>query len=159
MELTKKQVVHRVFTMKQKRTTFSDKIRQAIKDTGMSQLSISRAAGIDNGSLNRFVRGKVGIRLTTLDILTEVLGLALVAHRNERKRIKFSDQVRQAVEDSGMSRASISRATGIDEAVLCRFVAGKVGVSTPTLDVLADCLGLKLAERPDAKPKRTEGRA
>ena len=154
MELTKKQVVHRVFTMKQKRTTFSDKIRQAIKDTGMSQLSISRAAGIDNGSLNRFVRGKVGIRLTTLDILTEVLGLALVAHRNERKRIKFSDQVRQAVEDSGMSRASISRATGIDEAVLSRFVAGKVGVLTPTLDVLADYLGLELAERPDAKPKR-----
>ena len=56
--------------------------------------------------------------------------------------VKLSDQVRRAVDDSGLSRYRICKLAGIDEGSFSRFMAGKVGLSLPTLDALADVLGL-----------------
>jgi transcriptional regulator with XRE-family HTH domain len=58
------------------------------------------------------------------------------------KRIRFSDQIRRAVDSSGMSRYRICKEAGIDQATFSRFMAGKVGMALPTLDALADVLGL-----------------
>ena len=57
-------------------------------------------------------------------------------------RVKLSDQVRQAVGGSGLSRYRICKLAGIDQATFSRFMAGKAGLSLPTLDALADVLGL-----------------
>jgi len=59
-----------------------------------------------------------------------------------KTRVKLSDQVRRAVDDSGLSRYRICKLAGIDEGSFSRFMAGKVGLSLPTLDALADVLGL-----------------
>ena len=64
-----------------------------------------------------------------------------MAQRNPKK---LSDQIRQAVVDSKVSRYQIWKDTGIDQSVLGKFVAGKRGISMETLDVLAEYLGLRV---------------
>lgn len=59
-----------------------------------------------------------------------------------KTRVKLSDQVRRAVAGSGLSRYRICKLARIDQATFSRFMAGKVGLSLPTLDALADVLGL-----------------
>jgi len=66
---------------------------------------------------------------------------------NKASHKKFSDEIRDAVRNCGETRYRICVETGIDKAVLCRFVQGKVGLSMETLDRLADYLGLHLAKK------------
>ncbi len=67
----------------------------------------------------------------------------------------FSDQFREAVLNAGETRYSISKATGISESILSRFVHGKAGLSMDYMDRLAAHLGLKLI----AKTKKTRKRS
>lgn len=68
-------------------------------------------------------------------------------------REKFSEQLRKAVEQAPMSRYAIHKATGIDQAILSKFVRGeRGGLSMETVDKLCDFLGLKLV--PETKPKK-----
>ena len=62
----------------------------------------------------------------------------------DKKRVKLSDQIRQAVEGCGMTRYRISRETGVDQATLSRFMSGERGLPMKTLDRLADFLDLNL---------------
>jgi hypothetical protein len=55
----------------------------------------------------------------------------------------FTDELREAVRTCGLTRYAISKRTGIDQAVLCRFVAGG-GMSLKSVDRLMDVLGLKI---------------
>ena len=67
---------------------------------------------------------------------------------------RFSDQIRQAVDASGMTRYAICKALGIDQATMSRFMAGR-GMELANLDRLADLLGLTV-KRP---AKRRAGKA
>ena len=69
------------------------------------------------------------------------------------KRAKFSEQLRKAVEQAPVSRYAIHKATGIDQAVLSKFVRGeRSGLSMETVDALCDYLGLRLVpEKPEKK--------
>jgi hypothetical protein len=60
---------------------------------------------------------------------------------------KFSDQLRRAVRESGVSRYQISKETGINQSVLCRFVAETAGMSLDAVDKLMDALGLEIRPR------------
>ncbi len=68
---------------------------------------------------------------------------------------QFSDEIRAAVETCGMTRYRIAKETGIDAAVLCRFVQGQVGLSMDTLDKLAACIGLHVLS--EHKPRAKKG--
>jgi hypothetical protein len=68
---------------------------------------------------------------------------------------QFSDEIRAAVENCGMTRYRISKLTGIDAAVLCRFVQGQVGLSMDSLDKLAECIGLHVQS--EQKPRVKKG--
>jgi transcriptional regulator with XRE-family HTH domain len=61
-----------------------------------------------------------------------------------RKREKLSDQVRQAVDASGLSRYRICKTLGLAEATMSRFMNGKGGLSMEYLDALADLLDLNI---------------
>lgn len=84
------------------------------------------------------------------------------------KSIKLSDQIRQAVIASGLSRYGICKVIGLDQAVFSRFMADKSGLSVKNLDALADVLRLKIVQRgkpapipkgrPGRKPKAKKGR-
>ena len=66
-----------------------------------------------------------------------------------------SDQLREAIESSSMTRRDIGRAVDLDESVLCRFVHYQGGLSVSSIDKL--CKFLKLELRPVRKP-RAKGR-
>jgi plasmid maintenance system antidote protein VapI len=55
-----------------------DQLRKAIADSDESQLSIANALDIDQGNLNRFVRGERSITFETAAKLCEYLKLDLV---------------------------------------------------------------------------------
>ena len=64
-----------------------------------------------------------------------------------RQRVKLSDQIRQAVDASGMSRYRVAKQLGISESTVSRFMSGKGGLSMDNLDALADLLGLDIKAR------------
>jgi hypothetical protein len=72
-------------------------------------------------------------------------------------RKPLSDELREAVERSGLSRYSIWQQTGIDQGTLCKFMAGDRGLSIESIDKLADLLGLHICTE-DAEPSRPKGR-
>jgi len=56
---------------------------------------------------------------------------------------KPSDQIRKAIETSGMTRYQISKITGIAQSTLSRFMAGHA-MSTDVLDALSPVLRLSI---------------
>ena len=69
-----------------KRVTFSDQLRQAIRDSNESLYEIARRADVDDGQLYRFVSGARGLTTKTLDRLCEYLGLELRPAKRKGKR-------------------------------------------------------------------------
>ena len=61
--------------------------------------------------------------------------------------MKLSDQIRQAVKKSGLSRYRICKLAGIDQGAMSKFMAAKVGLTLATLDRLGEVLGLELKKR------------
>jgi len=73
---------------------FSDQIREAISTSGTSRYALAKQVGVSESALSRFMSGKQGLTLASLDKLAEVLGLRLittvqrVAKRSPRGRKK-----------------------------------------------------------------------
>jgi transcriptional regulator with XRE-family HTH domain len=56
----------------------------------------------------------------------------------------LSVQIREAIEASCVSRYMLAEQAGIAESVLSRFMSGKQGISSSTLDKIAEVLGLQV---------------
>lgn len=79
------------------------------------------------------------------------LFVASVYHVN---MMTFSDQIRRAIEKSGMTRYRISKLADIPESTLSRFMSGK-GINTESLDLIAKVLGLNITtNQPKLTPKK-----
>ena len=63
----------------------------------------------------------------------------------------MSDQLRQAIRASDLSRYAICKATGIDQSSMSKFLSRKGGFSVPTLDKLVKFLDLELTPRRKAR--------
>jgi len=59
----------------------------------------------------------------------------------------LTDQLRQAIDDSGQTRYRISKETGINEGALCQFYNGHRGLSMESLNALGKFLNLKIVHR------------
>lgn len=57
--------------------------------------------------------------------------------------MRFSDQVREAIGNCGLSRYRIAKETGVPESALSRFMSGE-SMQMRTLDQIADLLGLQI---------------
>jgi transcriptional regulator with XRE-family HTH domain len=55
--------------------------------------------------------------------------------------------MRNAIEESGLTRYRIAKDTGIDEAALMRFVRGETSIWLDRPDVVAEYFGLGLVKR------------
>ena len=71
-----------------------------------------------------------------------------------RSRERLSDQVRRAVDSSGLSRYAICKSLGLAQATMSRFMSGKGGLSMGHLDALADLLDLNITMGRATKEKR-----
>jgi transcriptional regulator with XRE-family HTH domain len=62
-----------------------------------------------------------------------------------RKRTPLlTDQLRQAIDDSGLTRYQIAKATGIDESALAKFYNGHRGLSMDAMNALGEYLQLTI---------------
>jgi hypothetical protein len=66
---------------------------------------------------------------------------------NTMRAKRFSDQIRDAVNASGLSRYAICKAIGFNQGAMSRFMAGRGGLSTEILDRLAELLGLEVVAK------------
>ena len=64
--------------------------------------------------------------------------------------------MRRAVEESGLSRAEISRGSGVAESQLSRFVRREHGMSVENLERLAEHLGLEIVIRPKRRARKAK---
>lgn len=80
-------------------------------------------------------------RTTILDY-SRSIGYNLCVAKN---REKLSDQIRRAVDASGLSRYRICKTLGLGEATMSRFMNRQGGLSMQTLDALAELLRLNIA--------------
>jgi plasmid maintenance system antidote protein VapI len=67
---------------------------------------------------------------------------------------KLSDEIRNAVNASEMSRYAIAKSLEIAESTISRFMSGKGGLSMDYIDRLAELLGLHLVTKAVRKPRR-----
>ncbi len=73
-----------------------------------------------------------------------------------KKRPKLlTDQLRQAIDDSGLTRYRIAQETGINEAALSKFYLGQRGLSMKALNALGDFLQLNITMGRKPKKKGT----
>lgn len=63
----------------------SDQLRSAIRDSGMSCYAVAKAIGLDQSVMSRFMAGKSGLSVETIDKLGMLLGLRLVATKKPVK--------------------------------------------------------------------------
>jgi hypothetical protein len=70
--------------------------------------------------------------------------------------LKVSQQIRQLVLTSGMSRNRICSQIELDPAIMSRFITGKGGLSMECLDRLGDLLDLRVSA--GTKPRKTKDR-
>ena len=73
----------------------------------------------------------------------------------KRRSKKLADQVRQAIDDSGLTRYRNAQETVIDESALAKFYNGHRGLSMKALNALGEFLQLKitLGRKPSRKGK------
>jgi len=64
------------------------------------------------------------------------------------------------VDGAGVTRYAIAKTAGLDHGAMCRFMAGKTGLTLVSVDALADVLGLDLVARRPVRvlPKQKAGR-
>ena len=62
----------------------------------------------------------------------------------KKRTILVSDQLRQAIDDSGLTRYRIAKETGISESTLAHFYNGYRGLSMNALNALGEFLDLKI---------------
>ena len=73
----------------------------------------------------------------------------------KRPTKSLTDQLRQAIDDCGLTRYQIAKETGIDESALAKFYNGHRGLSMEALNALGKCLQLtiQLGRKPEQKGK------
>ena len=62
----------------------SEQLRRAIDDSGMSRYAICKAVGLPESNMSRFMAGRSGLSLATVDRISELLGLTLVGAKRTR---------------------------------------------------------------------------
>ena len=68
----------------------------------------------------------------------------------------LTERVQEAIRSGGMSRYAISKVTGIDQGLLCRFLKGQSSLSFETADKVLDALGLEVEIRPKHTTRKGE---
>jgi hypothetical protein len=74
------------------------------------------------------------------------------------KRSKpISQQLREAVDASGMSRYRVCKEIGLPESTMSRFMSGHCGLSLATVDRLGELLRLTVVSTPGPAGKPSDG--
>jgi hypothetical protein len=72
-------------TMTGMEQTFTDRLRQAVRESGVSRYVIWKQTGIDQATLSKFVHGQAGMSLDAINRLMTFLELEIRPRRRKRK--------------------------------------------------------------------------
>lgn len=72
-----------------------------------------------------------------------------------KRESRFSDQLRQAVDQSALGRCEICKRAGLDQCVMHRLMHKKSGLSMATVGAVCEILGLRLVA--EGKPRKRRG--
>jgi hypothetical protein len=100
--------------------------------------------------------GFTRVSLSGADRLLAIVSSIVYNPRMPRNRQKkLTDQLREAIDNCGITRYEIAKQTGIDESALAKFYNGHRGLSMEALNALGEFLELKitLGRKPDKKGK------
>lgn len=67
--------------------------------------------------------------------------------KQKKKRLPISDQLREAIESSELSRYRISKETGIAQSTLSEFINTNRSLSLANIDKVCELLDLELVPR------------
>lgn len=62
----------------------------------------------------------------------------------KKRAMKLTDQIRRAIDQSGLTRYRIAKDTGLDESALSKFYNGSRGLSVEALDRIGEYLKLRI---------------
>jgi hypothetical protein len=96
------------------------------------------------GVIVRIVRGLLTFRFGTGRIPDKRASIRYDTRMAKKRPMKLTDQLRQAIEDCGLTRYEIAKQTGIDESALAKFYNGHRGLSMKALNALGEFLQLKV---------------
>ncbi len=68
--------------------SISQQLRDAVDASAISRYRICKKIDLDEGTMSRFMNGKCGLQLSTIDRLGELLGLSIVVDDRAAKNIK-----------------------------------------------------------------------
>jgi transcriptional regulator with XRE-family HTH domain len=71
--------------MGRKYTKLSEQIRRAVRESGWTQYRIAKRAKLDKGTMSRFMSGKMGLAMESLDQLGKVLRLNVVVDEKDAR--------------------------------------------------------------------------
>ena len=74
--------------MLKKAKTISDQLRQAILDADVSRYRICADLEFDQGALSKFMNGRAGLGIETIDRIAEYLNLELVERKPKPRKRK-----------------------------------------------------------------------
>ena len=112
-------------------------------------------AGNPSGAIASVVGGFSTSPFGTARILDKMASIRYDTRMAIKHPKKLTDQLRQAIDDCGLTRYEIAKQTGIDESALAKFYNGHRGLSMKALNALGECLQLtiNLGRKPDTKGK------
>lgn len=64
----------------------SDTLKQAIRESGLSGLELSKKSGVPRSGVSRFMAGTAELRTTNVDRLCKALGLVLVKNAGKTRK-------------------------------------------------------------------------
>lgn len=67
-------------------TVFSDALRRAIDESGLTMYRIAKDAGLDFSTLSRFCHGERGLRLESADKLAEYFNLEVRQPKKSKRK-------------------------------------------------------------------------
>jgi hypothetical protein len=67
------------------RKRFTEQLQAAILNADESRYQISKTTGIPEANLSRFIHGRAGLSMESIDLICEHLGLQLVGPKRKRK--------------------------------------------------------------------------
>jgi len=72
-------------TKKMRPKKFSDQIRRAIETCGKTRYQIAKESGVDAATLCRFVQGRHGLLMDSLDRIAGCIGMRVVVESQTKK--------------------------------------------------------------------------
>lgn len=116
---------------------------------GVNQTTLCRNTCINIKNFNSFLKGKRPIPVESLIKVMEYMSITFCEHgcsSGDVRAAEVREIIRSAAKNKGYSIYGLSKMSGVDGAVISRFLSRKCNCSSKTLERLMSSLNICIAE-------------